>query len=65
LVVDGTKRLLWLPLDLQPGKSARVSIELLRKVDSNELVLCGERPWTIVDSGEPVVMAGVEETTEY
>jgi hypothetical protein len=65
LVVDGTKRLLWLPLDLQPGKSARISIEFLRAVDSNELVLCGERPGTIVDGPDPVATVSVEESIEY
>jgi hypothetical protein len=59
VVVDGQKRLFWTQLDLRPGSSATVNVEYWKKLDSRDLVLCGDRPGGIVDNPDPVATVEV------
>ena len=61
VVVDGQKRLLWIPLDLKPQTSKTFTVQYLRALDSGVISICGDRPTQIVEDPQPVVMVVVEE----
>jgi hypothetical protein len=64
LVVEGRKRMFWMPIELRSGTFTNVTVEFAKRVDSSELQLCGDHPVGIVDNPDPVATAKVEDQVE-
>jgi len=64
VVADEQRRQFWVAVDVQPRSTASYTATYSANVDISEIRHCKQRPWTISESGEPVLAVTENEPTQ-
>ncbi len=54
LIVNGQRRLFWIPIVLRPGSAAALHVHFLTTVEAPIIILCGDHPGGVVDDPDPI-----------
>ena len=65
VVEDGKLRMFWVPLDLSPQAAVSVRVDFFKRLDSSEVVLCGDRPGGVTEGDSPVVGVTIDPEIPY